>query len=250
MVVSWIVFACIFVGALLGMFVRAALPEGYLRSDTKDVVGRAIGLIMTIAAVVLGLLVASAKSSYDMKSGQIKQMTANIILLDRILEEYGPETDTARDLMRRSIAPLVDRIWRESVPSSAKVTPLDVNPAAETVYYKIQELAPRNDVQRSLQARAIQISTDLAQTRFLLFEETGNSIPIPFLSVLVFWLTIIFASFGLFARPNAIVIATLFVCALSASSAIFLILDLDRPFIGVMSISSAPMRNALAPLGP
>ena len=243
---SCIAFACISGGVLLGMFLRNTLPEHHLSSDAKDVVRLGTGLIGTIAALVLGLLIASAKGSYDTQSAQIKQMTANIILLDHFLEQYGPETAAARNLMRRSVVVLADRMWRENSSDLAKAAPFEASAASDAFYAKLQELSPQNDSQRSLQTRAIQTSTDIAQTRLLLFTQTDNSIPMPFLVVLIFWLTIIFASFSLFAQPNAIVIGSLFIFALSAAGAIYLILELGQPFAGLMQISSAPLRNALA----
>src|SRR6266481_8244720 len=231
------------------MFLRNTLPEHHLSTDAKDVVRLGTGLIGTIAALVLGLLIASAKNSYDTQSTQIKQMTANIILLDNFLEQYGPETGAIRNLLRRGVVILADRMWRENNSDPAKAAPFEASAASEAFYLKLQELSPQNDAQRSLQARAIQISTDTAQARLLLFAQTNNSIPMPFLVVLIFWLTIIFASFSLFAQPNAIVVGSLLVFALSAAGAIYLILELGQPFEGLMQISSAPLRNALAPLG-
>lgn len=114
---------------------------------------------------------------------------------------------------------------------------------------KMLELSPQTEAQRALKARAVQLATDVAQTRLALFVQSDNSIPMPFLVVLVFWLTIIFASFSLFSRLNPTLIAMLFVFALSASGAIYLILEMGQPFSGLMQISSAPLRNALAPLG-
>src|ERR1700738_3239880 len=239
---SCITFVCISGGALLGMF----LPGHHLSTDDKDVVRLGTGLIGTIAALVLGLLIASAKGSYDTQSAQIKQMTANIVLLDHFLEQYGPETGAARNLMRRGVVVLDDRMWRENSSDLAKAAPFEASAASDAFYAKLQELSPQNESQRSLQARAIQTSTDIAQTRLLLFTQTDNSIPMPFLVVLIFWLTIIFASFSLFARPNAIVIGSLLIFALSAAGAIYLILELGQPFAGLMQISSAPLRNALA----
>jgi hypothetical protein len=245
---SCITFMCISGGVLLGMFLRNTLAEHHLSTDAKDVVRLGTGLIGTIAALVLGLLIASAKSSYDTQSTQIQQMTANIVLLDRLLAQYGPETGAARDLLRRSVVILVDRMWRDNNSDLAKTAPFEASAASEAFYAKLQELSPQNDSQRSLQARAIQISTDIAQTRLLLFAQTNNSIPMPFLVVLIFWLTIIFASFSLFARPNTIVIGSLLIFALSAAGAIYLILELSQPFAGLMQISGAPLRNALTPL--
>ena len=245
---SCIAFACISGGVLLGMFLRNTLPEHHLSSDAKDVVRLGTGLIGTIAALVLGLLIGSAKSSYDTQSAQIKQMTANIILLDHFLEQYGPETGAARNLMRRGVVVLADRMWRENSSDLAKAAPFEASAASDAFYAKLQELSPQNDAQRSLQARAIQISTDLAQTRLLLFGQIENSIPMPFLVVLIFWITIIFASFSLFAEPNPIVIGSLFIFALSAAGAIFLVLEMGQPFSGLMQIPNAPLRSALAPL--
>jgi hypothetical protein len=247
---SCIAFLCISGGALLGMLLRNKLPGHHLSTDAKDVVRLGTGLIGTIAALVLGLLIASAKNSYDTQSTQIKQVTANIVLLDNLLAQYGPETGVTRNLMRRGVVILADRMWRENGSGLAKAAPFEASAATEAFYAKLQELSPQNDSQRSLQARAIQISTDIAQTRLLLFAQAGNSIPMPFLIVLIFWLTIIFTSFSLFAQPNPIVTGSLLIFALSAAGAIYLILELGQPFTGLMEISSAPLRNALAPLNP
>jgi hypothetical protein len=247
---SCIAFVCISGGALLGMFLRNTLSGHHLSADAKDVVRLGTGLIGTIAALVLGLLIASAKSSYDMRSTQIRQMTANIILLDNLLAQYGPETGATRNLMRRGVLSLADRIWRENSSGAAAAAPFEASAASDTFYAKLQELSPQSDAQRSLQARAIQVSTEIAQTRLLLFAERDNSIPMPFMVVLIFWLTIIFGSFSLFAQPNAIVIGSLFLFALSAAGAIYLVLELGQPFAGLMQISSVPLRNALMPLGP
>lgn len=225
------------------------LPGHHLSSDAKDVVRLGAGLIATIAALVLGLLIASAKTSFDTQNTQIKQLTADIILLDNLLAQYGPETTAVRVLLRRSVDGLADRIWTDDSSKSATRAPFAANATSEEFYAKVLALSPKNDAQRSLQSRATQISIDLAQTRLLLFAQAGNSIPMPFLIVLIFWVTIIFASFSLFAEPNPIIIGSLFIFALSATGAIFLILEISQPFTGLMQISSEPLRNALAPLG-
>jgi hypothetical protein len=120
---------------------------------------------------------------------------------------------------------------------------------AEEAFGKIQELSPKTEVQRAPKDRAMQVATDVAQTRLLLFEQADNSIPIPFLAVLVFWLAVIFMSFSLFSRLTPINIAATLLFAISASAAIFLILELGQPFVGLMQISITPLRNALPPLG-
>jgi hypothetical protein len=245
--IAWIVLLCVFGGALLGVVLRLVLPAHHLTADSKDVIKLATGLTATMAALVLALLIAAAKSSYDVQRNELTQISANIILLDRVLAHYGPETREARDLLRHTVAGMIDRIWPENRSGVAELTPTAAS--AEGFYDKIQELSPQNEVQRALQAQALKMSIDLGQVRWLLFEQGGRSIPMPFLVLLIFWMTIIFISFGLFAPPNGTVIATLFLCALSVSGAIFLILELDRPFGGLVQISSAPLRNAMAQLG-
>jgi hypothetical protein len=244
---SCIIFLLVIGGILAGTLLRNALPEHHLSKDSQDVVRLGVGLVATIAALVLGLLIAAAKSSFDMQSNQVKQITADLIQLDNVLAAYGPDATPIRGMIRGAVPSFVERMWREKEINSG--APFEASAKTEAVYIAIQALPPANDTQRSLQARAIQISNDLSQTRLMLFVETGSAIPGPFLAVLVFWLVIIFASFSLFASLNATVFAILSVLGLSASCAIFLILELGEPFTGLMMISSAPLREALLPLG-
>jgi hypothetical protein len=245
--IGWIVLVCIFGGALLGMALRLILPKHHLSNDSKDVIKLGMGLTATMSALVLALLIASAKSSYDAQKNELTQLSANVILLDRMLAHYGPETRTARDLLHGYAALMVDQLWPTNSSNYAQSEPTSA--LGQSFYDSVEELSPQNEPQRSLKGQLEKMSIDLAQTRWLLFEQGGSSIPMPFLVLLVFWVTIIFLSFGLFAPPNATVIATLFLCALSVSGAIFLILELDRPFGGVIQIPSAPLRNAVAHLG-
>jgi len=239
--------ACVFGGALLGMALEVILPEHHLSTESKDVIKLGMGLTATMSALVLALLISSAKSSYDTQRNELTQAAANIILVDRVLAHYGPETKEARDLLKLSVSGMIDRLWPNDGSGSAKLGPTTAG--GELFFDKIQELTPQNDVQRSLQAEAVKMSIDIGQARLLLFEQGGRSIPMPFLVLLIFWVTIIFLSFGLFAPRNATVVATLFLCALSVSGAIFLILELDRPFAGLIQISSAPLRNAMVNIG-
>jgi len=170
-------------------------------------------------------------------------MSANIIVLDLALVHYGPEARGARDLLRRSVARLIDQLWSEPSARSSQPTPTG---GLEAFYDKIQALSPQNDAQRSLQAQALSISTSLGQTRWLLVGQSGHSIPKPFLVVLVCWLFFIFVSFGLYVRLNATVVVALFVCALSFSSAIFLILELDAVRGADPDLQRADARDARA----
>jgi len=243
---SGIIFVSTLGGIFLGTLLRRALPRHHLDEHVKDVVRLGVGLVATIAALVLGLLIAAAKSSFDTQTGQVRQITANLILLDNILAQYGPEARPVREQIRSTVGPFADRLWREKEAGASG--PFETDGAAERVYLDIQKLSPHDDLQRSLQSRAVQISNDLAQVRFLLFVESENLVPIPFLAVLAFWLMIIFASFSLFSPQNLTVFIFLVLFALSAACGIFLILELSRPFTGLMSISSVPLRNALGAL--
>jgi hypothetical protein len=244
LVLSCAIFLLVLGGIFLGALFRCVLPEHHLSREAQDVVRLGAGLIATIAALVLGLLIASAKGSFDTRSGQIKQLTANIILLDNLLAQYGPEARPVRKLLRGAINPVVDRLWHEKVT----VAPFTTTTEGENLYMAIQALSPRSEIQRALQLRAVQIANDLAQTRLLLFVEADNLIPTPFLAILVFWLVIIFLSFSLFSDLNATALAFLCVFGLSASGAIYLILELNEPFGGLMRLSDVPLRNALAPM--
>jgi hypothetical protein len=248
LLISLLVFAVVFGGALAGMAVRPLLSERHLHPDSKDVVKMATGLIGTLTALVLGLLIASAKSSFDQKTTQVRQLTATIILLDDLLMQYGPETTSARSTLRQSIQPMANRIWHEESFPAGQLVRFESTVQSLAFESELERLSPNNDAQRSLKSRAIQAFTEGAQIRLLLFAQTGGSIPVPFLIILVFWLSAIFVSFTLFARINLVVAAALLVCALSFAGAIFLVLELDNPFTGLMGISSATLRSALLPL--
>jgi len=244
--VSLIVFACVFGGALLGIFLRTSLPENHLGADSKDIVKLGMGLVGTMAALVLGLLVASAKGSYDAQSDEMMDFSSRIVLLDRVLAHYGPEAKDARDLLRDVVARMVDRMWveRSGYSESKRIVT-----GGEVMYDKIQELSPRDEAQRLLKTQALNLVLALSQTRWLVFEQKGRSISVPLLMMLVFWLTINFVSFGLFAPRNGTVITTLLLCAVAVSGAIFLILEMYEPYTGLIHISSSPVRSALEQLG-
>ena len=246
---SLMTLAAIILGTLLGAFLRYRLPSRHLSDDSKDVVRLGSALLATISALVISLLISSAKSSYDTQVNRVRQLASSVILLNQTLERYGSETNEAREYLRRAIDELVERIWRQGTSKQKSTTPYVPTTVAELAFEKIAELSPRNDAQQFLKNRAMQIFLEIAQSRFLQFVEGRiDPIPFPFLIVLLFWLTIIFASFSLFSRLNPINVAALLVFAVSASGAVFLILELSQPFAGLMKISSAPLLDALAPL--
>ncbi len=246
LIICAIVFACLFGGAMLGMILRPILPAHHLSKESQDVLKVGTGLIATMAALVLGLLVASAKGSFDTQKAELGQLSANVILLDRLLRHYGPETNEIRRLHRDAVAATLERMWPEdgSPPGQSQPTT-----SSEMVFEKIQRLEPRSETQRYLHHQALKLSMDMAQTRWLLFAQRSHTVPMVFLVIVVFWMTIVFISFSFYAPTNATVFVTLLMCALSVATALFLILDLDRPFAGMIQISADPLRNALRELG-
>jgi hypothetical protein len=248
--IGLLVLACVFGGALTGMFLSRVLPSHHLGDDTKSVVTLASGTLSVLSALVIGLLISYAKGDFDAETKLVQKFAADLILLDRVMLQYGPETSEARDLLRRYTALKIALTWPEE---NARSGPRLDDPTAlemlEGVQAKLLELVPQGEAQRWLQSRALQIGGDLAEERWLLAAESAGSVPRPFLATLVFWLTILFTGFGLFAPRHATVVVALLVCAVSLSAALFLILEMDRPFDGFITVSSQPMRSALAQMG-
>jgi len=246
--IGLIVLACVFGGALLGMFLRGALPGHHLSAESKDVVKLATGLIATMAALVLGLLIASAKGAYDTQDNEVKQASANVMLLDRTLARYGPETKEAREIVRGAVARRLALTWPEDASKATMEAP-EMNPTFETLGNTLRNLAPTDDAHRFLKSRTLEIIGDLERTRWLIFGNLGESLPLPFLVVLIFWIAVIFLSFGLMAPPNGTVVTALLLAAFSISASLYLIVELAHPFEGLLKISSTPLRYTLAHLG-
>ena len=247
--IGFISAGCIFGGVLLGMLLQKVLPERHLDTASKDTVKLGAGMLATLTALVLGLLVSSAKSSFDAMNAGIAQTGAKVLLVDHVLADYGPETKEVREQLRHTVASVIEKVWPEKKSDSGGLRAMESVDAAKTLQAKLRELTPKNDLQKSLLAQVSQISTDVLQTRLLLMEGQQNTLPSPFLVLLIFWLTGLFISFGLFAPPNGLVLTVLLICALSVSSAIFLVLEMNRPLDGFIKASNAPLRKAAELIG-
>ena len=237
------VFACLFAAIWTGMRLRRRIHERHLNAETKDTVKLAMSLVVTMAALILGLLVNSAKGSYDTTRGEVIQMAAKISFLDRVLVNYGPEAAEARSQVHAAVEEMVNRMWPGEGNGPAQLAPN--TRTGDAVFAAIQGLAPRNDTQRDAKAQSASLAVELAQIRLLLLAQAVSSISKPLLIMVVFWLVVIFLSFSLISPPNVISTVALVASALSVSGAIFLILELDRPFGGLIQISSEPMLNVL-----
>lgn len=228
---------------MLGMLLRSVLPQHHLSDDSKDVMKLGMALVATMSALVLGLLITSAKSSYDEQNEELRDVSVKTILLDRTLAHYGLETKEMREMIRAAVIRALDRLWSADHGFTPDRSPEDI------LFDKIQTLSPQDDSQRTLKSQALSLTSDVARIRWLQYEEVNRSITPPVLFVLISWLATLFIGFGLLARPNGTVITSLAISALSVSSAIFLILELFSPYTGLIKVSSAPFRAALLQLG-
>ena len=231
------------------MFINAMLPAHHLSKDSKEVIKLSMGLIATLAALVLGLLTSSAKTTFDLSNSEIQQSAANVIQLDRALARYGPETKLIREQFKQMITLRIRATWPENnAPPMNMDTPEKLQ-AVEALWGSISKLFPQTDAQRECKAQAQQIGRDLMAMRWLVFAQVKSPLPMPFLVVLAFWLCILFGGFGLLAPRNATVIATIFLCALAVSGSIFLVLEMSNPIGGLIKASGAPLQYALSQLG-
>ncbi len=239
-----VAFVCILASAIGGALLRARLPEHHVSGDSKDVIKLSIALVATMSALVLALLFASTRTSFERTSGLVSRLTADITELDRVLKHYGPEAEPVRAALRAEIQPMIDSIWRDE--AIARGVNLDQSKTPdEEVLFMLQDLQPTNSRQRALQARALQVGADLAQTQLALFAQPTDSISNTFLVVLIIWLMFIFSIFSMTAPPHPTLFSVIVICILSASAAFYLILELGLPFGGLMQLSNEPLRNAL-----
>jgi hypothetical protein len=253
-IIGLITFACVFGGALLGLFLRNILPGHHLRDDSKDAVKTGVAMIATLAALVLGLLISSGKNSLDAMNTAFTQNGARIIMLDRVLKFYGPQAKEVREQLQNVVQSNIERMsskdkTRKIKRQTSKMQTSERIGGMELVVDKLRELTPQDESQRLLQSQALQIGNDLLQSRWLVIEQAQLTLPLTFLVILIFWVTIIFISIGLFSPYNSTVIVVLLVCAMSVSCAMFLIEDMSHPFGGTMKVSIAPLVNALEHLG-
>lgn len=246
--IALIVFGIVFGGALFGMFLGSVLPNQHLSPDTRDVIRVMMAMLATLSAVVLGLLTGSAINSLAEKEGELRSAGVQFIMLDRTLAAYGQETKDARDLLKRLLTERIDQIWPEE-GGNVTLTALGGGAGIEPVQRHLFAMSPQTDEQRWLQSNALQITNTIAVSRWTSVEQIGSRFPWPFFIVVVFWLAIIFASFGLFAPRNASVTAAFLVAAVALSGSIFMILEMDQPYGGVVKIPSTSLRVALDQLG-
>jgi len=242
-----IAFALIVTCTIAGTVVRAKMPEHHLTGDSKEVIRLATALVATLTGLVLALMFASTRTTFEHTSAAVSRLAVSLTELDEVLEDYGPPGLPIRRTLRTDLQPLIDSIWQDDAVAAGR-PPVSRRSHATSALAMIRELQPANPVQASLQARAVQIATDISQTRLVLMSQPPDSVSMPFVTVLVLWLMFIFTTFAMSSKPNITLTVVLCVCILSASGALYLILELGLPFGGVMQVSNAGLREALAPI--
>lgn len=232
---------------MLGLYLRSILPDHHLSPESREVVKLGMGLIGTMTALLLGMQLGNAKETYDGVDAKIKDMAAKLSFLDRLMATYGPESKEARESLRSIVARGVDHLFpKDGVIASMPAPSAD---GGESWYHQIQALTPDTPAKAALKAEAVSLATEIGRIRWLMFAQSRGSGSLVFITMVVLWLAVVFISFGLLGTPNATVIVTLLVCAMSVSAAIGLIMELSRPLSGMIRISSEPLRQVLNMMG-
>jgi len=243
LLIGLVSFATIFAGALVGLFARKYLPGHHLSSETQSAVTVSVAVLGTLSALVLGLMITAADTSFSARSDDVRELSLQAIRMDRNLRRYGPETAEARAALRIWAAAKLQQLFPDE--RKLPVAPEETVVMLEKVQDAVVVLTPQNERQKYLRTLCLSLSSTMIQARWKLEQRMGHSIPVPFLVLLIFWLSLVFASFGLFAPPNPTVIVVLFLCSLAVSGGIYLIEELDKPLSGFIHVSPDSMRQAL-----
>jgi hypothetical protein len=249
-VLSIIIFVCIIGGAFIGIFLRKMLPERHLSEESRNMVTIGMGIVATMAAIAVGLMIQGAQISFSGQRSDLIDMSAKIVFLDKLLSDYGPDAEEARVTLHSTLERTINQLWPKDGSGGAMIEPPE--PKSETLYYQILSLKPDNDVRHGIRDEALSLTYDLVQARETLVMGQARSIPGTFLIVLgiiLFWFVAIFFSFGLYAPTNGTVVATLIISALAVTLALFIIMELNRPFDGLLRMPSEPLVEALQHIG-
>src|SRR3954453_17892852 len=237
---------CIFTGGMIGLHLHRVLPRTHLTKEALDVIKLGTGMLSVLASLVLGLLIATAKSSHDSTEQAVQSYAAELALLNEVLRDFGAPATGARDLLHNYVEHFIVDTW----PPNGVASELGRDPATrrmlEHVRETIRALKPVDPGQAELQSEALKITTELLRQRWLLIEHQGPNVQIVVIVILLAWVTVIFVSFGMNAPTNPIVIGAFLICSLAIGASIFLILEMDRPLEGIMRISKEPVVRVLS----
>ena len=249
--IALIVLGVVLGASALGIFLRPLLSDRRARRpDEGRRCGFAMGFVGTMAALVIGLLLYSAKGSYEDQRNALEDIAVSLALIDATLDQYGPGAEGARDSIRDVAGLMIARLWPEDVGKPSSLGSAEITEGGHRIYAQLLALAPQGETQQMLKAQALQIGVTLARDRLLLIAQHGTrDIPPLYIFMLTAWLAVLFASFGLFGRPNVTVVGSLLLSAFAVSSAMLLILELDRPFQGLIQIPAEALKQVYSNLG-
>jgi hypothetical protein len=239
-----VTFLCLAGAALLCLFLHERLPPSQREDRTHGVVKLAIGMVVVMTSLVLGLLISSVKNSFDNIDRNVHAFSTQLILFDRALKLYGPQTQTTRTQLTAYAQRALEGTW----PKSGKAAVIEDPQAGELlnqVELSLRQIKPEDPQQAQLFARALGHFQRVVELRWSLIEDAGDTISTPLLAILIAWLTLIFASFGYNAPRNGVVVATLLLCSVSIALSIYLIVEMDSPFTGAIRVSPLPVQRAL-----
>ena len=244
-----LVAACVFLAGLGGLYGHRLLPETHRNRETLDTVRLGIGMLSVLSSLVLGLLIASAKGAWDATDRSVRTYAGDLILLDETLRDFGDKARDSRALLRDYTVRMVHDVWPTEGGRAPTIADRETGDMLEHVRERIRALEPKDKPAEWLQDQALLTHISLLRQRYQLIEQQGPAVRPIVLGILVSWIVVIFASFGLNAPRNATVIGAFFVCALAIGGSVFLILEMDSPFTGVLAISSEPMKLAAEHMG-
>jgi len=242
-IIGLISFAAIFGGVLTGVLVARRLPGHHLSTETQSAVTVAVAVIGTLSALVLGLMITAANHSFSARSDEVRELSLQLIRMERNLRRYGPEANDARAKLSTWAEAKTHQLF--PIEGQARPSSQTTIVMLENVQDAVLALTPKDEKQKYLRTLCVNLSSTIIQARWALETRAGHSVPVPFLVLLIFWLAIVFTSFGLFAPANPTTIVVLFLCCLAVSGGILLIEELDNPQSGLIQISSDSMRKAL-----
>lgn len=249
LLVSFLSFTAFMASCLGGLWLAHSLPETQMTDRNRDLIKEARRMLVALASLTLGLIIASATTSFDQRSNEVEDSASKIIALDSALAKYGAGARDSREMLRGIVTRGVERIEvaaEEGFNTEKTRRGIGIN----KLQLKLLQLAPQNERESWLRSTALGLASDLGAYRWLKYSGSDGRIQWPFLLIMVFWLCGVFVSYGAVAPRNGMAVATMTLVALCMAMAIHLTLDLDTPNRGLIRMSAAPLQLALDQIGP
>ena len=238
-----------FAAGLVGLKLHDWLPEKHALDRSREMIGAITGLLGLLLALVLGTLVGSAYSLYALEKSEVETLSARSLQLDSALEAFGPEGQPGRDGLRKAIIQSYNRIWGHE---TADVSGMDVKAVVaggRILDQFLASLTPKTDAQKQALANANAAAAQIQQTRILMDLQVASGVNWPMLAIVVCWSLLLFCGYGLVSPVNATVVVSLVLGAIAVASAVFLIIELTNPFVGLIKLSPGPVDETLRALG-